>query len=219
MAEEPPSLDDIMEVLLQTYYAVYPALMVDTSEAVAAVKQRFGYGEAGVETVFKKAQDEGFLSQSGGAIEITAKGMTWLTQRLVGKAVKQINDLNQQLALVAGELAMARADAENNVAAVAKDTEATIRQVAAEQDGRLSAQIADQKRSFYTTLIPIFTLFVAVVAIIVTVAQVGSKVVSEGNPQMTWDQTSSVMLPTAGTVLGMVLIVWLVIWATTHTWR
>jgi len=82
-------MDDVLEVVLGVYYDAYPALVVDNTEAVAAVKQKFGYGEAGVATVFGKAQEQGFLSQNGGAIEITPKGMNWLTQRLVGKMASQ----------------------------------------------------------------------------------------------------------------------------------
>ena len=83
--------------------------------------------------------------------------------------------------------------------------------------GPLRAQGRAQQRTFYTTLIPIFALFVAMVAIVVTAAQGGGeKVVVAGDPGMTWLQSWGVIAPAAISVLVMVLVVWLVIWLMTR---
>src|SRR5690348_4274989 len=59
---------------------------------------------------------------------------------------------------------------------VSERFELILAETTAEQE-KLRSRIAASERTFFARLIPIFTLFVAVVALIVTIAQSGAKVV------------------------------------------
>ena len=202
-----------MKAVLRSYYEAYPALK-NLSEVRAELTG--SYGEAGVGEAVNRALQAGYLSQDGGFYEVSPKGMTWLAQRSQGTTNAQLMDLDKKLLELTAKLAEVRNTSEADFKLVAAQTEQRLLQMEQEQRAELKDVMASQQRSFYTTLIPIFTLFVAVIAIVVTVAQTGSKLVVDGDPWMSAAQTLAVVGTSAGMVLALVLVVWAVLSLTTR---